>query len=501
MPRTRDQILREQRRKKQQTETPPSKPSLTGRRPPTPGKYGFSRPPRTPVKPKAVRPPTRRPPPKRGRPRRHTVKAKDTYATLAEKYDVPQDTLIKTAGIKKLTAGQVIPLPEAPARVVPDLPGYGPTVEDMRARGAVVTGQQDIAGYEAFRAQEVATTNENAIINAYNNLSPYARGPQAQIIKDQYNALQAARRAAAGPEPARPGEIRTEEQRARQQEISQASYESPWDYFKWWMGGAGQEIDPKTGKITTTPYEGRTQADRLAEEGQLRRAEAMQAYYTERATAKAPRVDGVTGAQVPPQLPPEYGEPYAIENYPLTDSMKNYSDGENVYYNGRIIPQDEFLDFLEANRTQFKDLTEMMESEEGQRQLFVQGAKLTLSAVSQALQYDDRDMLPDVLTPAQLALMGSDRDWDDYMRNVLNYRWDAEKGAWIKQEEDDNYPVGTGGYGAGYGGGWGGYGSSGAAEWTPGSGQVQAGGTGKAVRADMRFAQNVGGIAEIHWRV
>lgn len=451
-------------------------------------------------------PPGGRPP---RRPKRHTVKRKDTYASLAEKYNVPEQDLIQGAGVKKLTAGQVIPLPPMPTvgpvpPAVPDLPGYGGTAEDLRARGAVVTGQQDVAGFEAFRAQERQVTNDAAIVAAFEAMQPGARGPQADALRKQYLEIQARTPKEPGvAEKFFTGELigpQSEEERLERRaadiEASEATLAEPWQYFKWWITGQGQQIDPVTGKVEdVTPAPDKTQGDVLREQANIRRAEEMQEYYANLAEANAPRVDA-EGREITPTVAPEYGEPYAVENYPRTDSQKNYSDGENVYYNGRVIPQNEFLEFLDANRTEYKDLTEMMESEEGQRQLFVQGSKLTLRAVHEALKADDRNMLPDILTPAQLALMGSDRDWDDYMRNVLNYRWDAEKGAWIKQEEDDNYPAGDA---AGYGGGYAGFGA--ADDWVPGSGQTQQGGTGKNVRADIRFAQNVGGIAQIHWRV
>ena len=449
------------------------------------------------------------------RPRKHTVKKKDTYASLAEKYNVPQPDLIQASGVTRLTAGQIIPLPPqvmepihgvpaTPRPVQPDLPGYGGTAEDLRARGAVVTGQADVAGQAAFRAQEIKTTNDQAIISAFNNLKPGARGPQAKAIRDRYNALQVAggRKGLLATAAERRAEMNarretmTPDEQARQQRISEGSLVNPWEHFQWWMGGEGQEIDPKTGKlITTTPDPGQTQADFLRQQAQERRAAEMQDYYSELAEANGAQVDA-DGIEAPPQIAPEYGEPYAIEGYPKTTETRNYSDGENVYYNGRIIPQDEFLDFLEANRTQYDSLQSYLDSEEGMKQTFIQGSKLTLRSIQEALANDDYNMLPDTITPAQLALMGGDRDWDDYMRNVLNYRWDADKGAWIKQVRDDT--IGGIGYGSG-GGGGGGVGSSG--DWVPGSGQTQRGGTGKDVRASMRFAQNVGGIAQVHWRV
>ena len=448
------------------------------------------------------------------------MKKKETYASLASKYNVPEQELIQTAGITKLTAGQIIPLPPqrtspihdvptSKAPQLPNLPGYGETVKDIRAKGAVVTGQKDIAGYEAFKQQERQSANDEAIRTAYENLNFKDRGPQARWVRDRYverfgrdqTPVGKLLETAAGRREDANAKIKTmtPEELAQQRDATEGSTVNPWEQFMFYLGGSGKTFDEKTGKYTEeTAGPGQTQADFLRGQAQTRRMEEMIAYYEEVAVANAPKVDA-QGKTITPQIAPDYGEQYAIENYPKTDSIKNYSDGENVFYNGRIIPQNEFLEFLDAQENaEFKNLDEYLNSEQGQRETFLNGSRDTLQAVSSAIQFDDRGMLPLTITPAQLALMGSDRDWDDYMSNVLNYRWDSEKGAWIRQDDDLAYPIGGLG-GGGYGGGWGGYGSGG--DWKPGSGQVEQIGTGKAARADIRFAQNVGGMAEIHWRV
>lgn len=492
------------------------------------------------------------------KPKQHTVKKGETYQSLAEKYNQPQEALIQTAGIKNLTPGAVINLPEqlgptqprrhpdqpAPVaqpsrRDVLSQPGYGGTIEDYELGGATFTkdvamspAQKD-AAMRDFRAQEAAAGNEAKILADWERLKSgkmAPRGPEATRIRAAYNQflednpgyydvdsqapdappvgreiISAGRdllNLGTSPDPNNPLALQAEDRAT----VLEALPADVGEYIAFMFQGGSKRYNNETGEIETIPFEGESMADALAREGQERRAKAKDEYYSKMLSSIDPEdVDVIKN-----NTKPQYGEPFSPEGYPTyTEDMRpdwvpegtdTFVHEGNVYYakDGRVIPQEDFLDYLEANKKHYDNLEDYMNSPEGQKHIFVSGTQKDMEAIHFAILNDDRNMLPDFLTPAQLQMWDSSRDWNDYMANVLNYRYDAEKGQWIKQEIDESIPLL--GYGGGGGGGYGGgYGA--ASDWKAGSSNVQRGGTGAGVRSDARFAQQQSGIAPIHWRL
>jgi hypothetical protein len=139
-----------------------------------------------------------------------------------------------------------------------------------------------------------------------------------------------------------------------------------------------------------------------------------------------------------------------------------------------------------------------LNEEEFEYQAFVQGSRYALQGFQQGMLADDPTMFPDYVTPAQLELMGWDvATMQDFMENVVGYEWDPESQSWVKTEWPEVQNLG-----GGYGGG-GGYGAGAGYEDKPivRAGQYMRGGTGQTARADIRFAQRVGGVSPIHWRI
>lgn len=476
----------------------------------------------------------RRPP----KPKTHVVKRDETYASLAEKYNQPQEELIQAAGVNNLTAGAVINLPEAavtvghpdhpqtpvapkpqhPDHTVIRHPDHGPATTaveqtkagtDFGAPGVPTGGfkpqiptEEEIRTkqYQDFRAMEIQGVNDEAHLVEYQKLFSgeiLPLGPTAVRIRREHEeylkrqAEQEAANAQPGVEPPPVGK-----------EIVDAVTLGVNRFNNWWefqAQGGEAPYDPETGEWGQREYKtyDEKQADLLRAENQQRRTEMMQEYYQSMIDVIGP--EGVEAAQT--NVKPQEGEPYSQDNYNDYAGDYTYSDGEFVYFarDGKVIPYDEFPEYLEANDRDYESLEDYMDSPEGQTRIFRENRKTLFTQITYALTRDDRSFLPPTITPAQLeAQQRSGVDWDDYMRNVLNYRWDAEAGHWVKQEEDTSLPVG--GVGEGYGGGYGGGYASGG-DFVPGSGQYQRGGTGKDVRSDSRFSKNVSGLAPIHWRI
>jgi hypothetical protein len=144
-----------------------------------------------------------------------------------------------------------------------------------------------------------------------------------------------------------------------------------------------------------------------------------------------------------------------------------------------------------------------MDEAEFERQAFIRGSSLNMQGFYYGMLNDDPNMFPAYVTPAMFDLLG----WDpneavDFMENVVGYLWDPESQSWLKTEWPEVENLG-GGYGGGVGGGGVGYPGGGGYEEKPivRAGQYMRGGTGQAARAGVRFAQQIGGVSPIHWRI
>lgn len=380
-------------------------------------------------------------PPGKAPPRSHVVKKDETFSTIAEKYKTTPQSLINAAGIENLKAGQSIQLP----------PLQGPVdVRSPQERRAAIEQQARID----------------------NQAGPLASGRATQLETFQYE------------EPGQP------------------------DY----LAGGPTSLVPKTfdDKIDNIvnrglffldtvlapgPDEDRPFAQRLQEGAAgpftLDRMEEFrmpgQALGPPQGPLGIPGVGGGLGG----------ARDLASQGYARTDDTQNRSVGDNIHYNGYVIPRDEFADFLKNIPVPEFDMDDP--NEYWQRKIFHEGTKLTMEAFMWGLRLDDRDMFPAVVTMQQLLYYDPNRDWGDYMSNILNYRWDAATESWIKQEEDARYPVGGTGS-AGYGGGWAGSGGGAAEAKRRGGGQFIRAGDPTQIGRGGRTAQ-IGGISPTHWRI
>jgi hypothetical protein len=208
------------------------------------------------------------------------------------------------------------------------------------------------------------------------------------------------------------------------------------------------------------------------------------------------------GDYVDPAQQDTGADPPGIEDTDYQGPAKTDEDGW-VLYKGKRIRPDMFLDYLYSQNQEPFELDEngIPTSPYWAKQVFVQGSKKTLESMGWAEYLDNRDMLPNTVTAAQLDLLGPNSKYtDEYMRDVLNYRWDPELGAWIKQEETAGTPGDGGGGGSGYGYGGGGYGGGYTEKKYPRSGQYLRGGTGVEPIQDRGYVQPGRGIAPVHWR-
>jgi hypothetical protein len=159
----------------------------------------------------------------------------------------------------------------------------------------------------------------------------------------------------------------------------------------------------------------------------------------------------------------EEGNPEGIFDYPEYQGPAKTDGNGFVLYQGKKIRQDLFLDYIYSQeQPEFQvDAEGIPTTEYWAKKIFVSGAKKTLESVIWALRMGDKNMLPLSITQAQLDLIGAGKMKEfspEYMRDVLGYRWDAELGAWILQEETEAVSGSGGGTGYGYGGYGGGYG-------------------------------------------
>ena len=496
-----------------------------------------------------------------------TVKANQSYTDIAKEYSVYPEWLVNAPGNpKNLRAGQVItvpqeelnavttkqpvvtPVPPAPQTNVPDLPGYGGTVADYRAAGANVTGQKDMAGYSAWMGRERESAEDNWYINnsaeirsAYRSLSPLAKGPKADKIRADYQRLQEARKRtevagesplnyflgpnaadqsvgewftaglSAQPDPVVQGPEDFAERMARNQmSTGQGLLDT---LSNWWQELVGWNPDYEERPVETW-------GDVRAQQAMERRGQAMQDYYSSRPSgAGGP---GSTAAQ--DQYPVGADQPYDPYRNPAykdtgADQPGVYDidyNGPNgtlhapkgwVYYNGKAIRQDLFLDYL----NNLDHGTTEDNPEYWQRQIFVRGAAKDMEAIMWALDRQDRDMLPTAITPGHLELMGTSRtpaEWAAYMRDVLNYRWDEATGVWVKQASGgtgfgaDSTGGGKPGYAGkprrgGGGGGRGGVGSSRGPQLT----SYGRGKGGTHTGFDRQGRALGPGNAPVHWRI
>lgn len=473
------------------------------------------------------------------KPKKHTVKKDETYGSIADQYGFDEKGVMQSAGIDNLKPGQIINLPQAgpldqfhgtpkPPPQVPDLPGYGGTVADYQAAGATVTGPADPftrqSQYAQFQQKEQQSAQDFAAIQAAERLAPGARGPKAQAI---LAAAGEARERLYGPATSGVTDYFSKAFTQQDEYLAGYTYEewnklppelrtaiqnqaaNPIEGFNyWWGGGEEGKYNPETGEWESIGPAPQTWGDIERQQQQQRMLELNRQYYHEQLPDLAPE-EVETIAQ---NIQPQYGEPFDTNQYrkftqddkpdwvpPGTDTFVHEG---MVYYgkDGIIIPMEEFSDYLAAHKKTYKNMDDYMASPEGQKQVFLLTAKWNFRAVQEAMLNDDRSMLPPVITQAELDVLGQpDRDWNDFMTNVLGYRWDAQKGAWIKQEVDESIPfLGAGGYGSG--GGYGGYGGGGG-DWKASSGQYLRPEAANRGRSDRRYAQSEGGISPTHWRI
>lgn len=216
-----------------------------------------------------------------------------------------------------------------------------------------------------------------------------------------------------------------------------------------------------------------------------------------------------------PQAPTIPGKavalPFNERVYAKSTSKVNYSDPDTgiTHYNGLQIPSEDFMEYLKTVEREPLDYDKPSSEQSAywQNRIFVSGTREHMKGFYYGMETDNRDFFPDWVTPAQLALMSPrddtpDGGWGEFIQS-LGYDWDETKGAWIKGKPPTGGPAGTlgGGYkkaSGGGGGGGGGYSYGGAN--TTRTGQYLRTDTGQT-RADTRYAQELGGISPIHWRI
>lgn len=442
------------------------------------------------AKKKPYRPPTR--------PKSYTVTNKDTYKSLAEKYGFSVQDVINVPGNPdRLVAGSVIKFPTPDPYVNPayETDALSPAAKKYYQGG----GAQQRFDPEKQRAEQIRQANIDNLPTAEDIAAGFTPTPKEPILSNQDRTRL--------PD-------RTYQQNQDKPWLNpvnsawvglQNVLQNPVRDFGHFVsdivtygGGAlaGAVEDQFTTDVTETPFEPTWQDQNLQRpEGWFPGPEKVQDYLN-------PAYDQPKDAQGNNII-----DRPGIIDYPEYQGPAR-SDGKGyILYQGKKIRTDLFLDYVNSlERPPISWTDGVPDQEYWAERIFKMGTSKDFEAISWGIRLNDRNMFPTVITPAQLEMMDGDRDWTDYMINVLNYRWDPEAGAWIKQEETEMLSGGGGGVGGngygygGYGGYGGGFGSYKEKPYWKGS-QYLRGGEQTDIERERRMSEQVTGIAPIHWRI